>query len=341
MATIYTLADEFRAAQLAREDATLARVAAAWAALEREVQRELAGLDVRGTALGSRERFVFRDLSTRLEAIRARALATLSGVASEVEDLQATSAGAGAADAAALVTARTRRVGLQLGRVPEEALARLVGVMGDGSPLRPVLLRYGEAVVGAVSGALVGGLGMGANPRDTAREMAARIAEAGAAPVDALSDRLGSLRYQTERIARQETLRAYRGASLESYQANRDVLDGWEWSCSRDRRTCPVCWAMDGTVHRHDDPFASHVMCRCSPLPWFEGVAARTPGEVGFARLPAGWQEDVLGPRKFELYRRGEIQLRDLVHEHDEGPWGLQRTEANIAQALAAAGSRR
>lgn len=74
---------------------------------------------------------------------------------------------------------------------------------------------------------------------------------------------------RTEMIARTEILRASNNGALATYQANSDVLQGYEIKAALDERTCPQCGALDGKRYAFGEgqqpPF--HVRCRCTVIP--------------------------------------------------------------------------
>lgn len=78
--------------------------------------------------------------------------------------------------------------------------------------------------------------------------------------------------YQTTMIARTEILRASNLGALAVYEENADILSGWEWTATKDERTCPICGAMDGKRFKFNDPqlqppSGSHPGCRCTIVP--------------------------------------------------------------------------
>lgn len=89
---------------------------------------------------------------------------------------------------------------------------------------------------------------------------------------------------RVEMIARTEVLRASNAGAMAIYEANADVLAGWEWLATRDERTCPICGALDGQVFmfnsRQSAPPA-HPRCRCTPVPRLknESLEARIVGK--------------------------------------------------------------
>lgn len=92
------------------------------------------------------------------------------------------------------------------------------------------------------------------------------------------------LRYRLEMIARTEILRASNMGAMQIYEANRDVLRGWEFIATKDERTCKKCGPLDGKKftfrqNRYQPPL--HPNCRCSLLPVLidEGVSERIAGK--------------------------------------------------------------
>lgn len=79
----------------------------------------------------------------------------------------------------------------------------------------------------AVRRSLIRGVATGAHPTDAARDMLRRVE----------GDFNGGLNRAIV-VARTEMLDAYRDASAHVHQVNEDVLAGWVWSSTLDRRTC-------------------------------------------------------------------------------------------------------
>jgi SPP1 gp7 family putative phage head morphogenesis protein len=78
--------------------------------------------------------------------------------------------------------------------------------------------------------------------------------------------------YRSLLIARTEIMRASNLGALAVYEANADILSGWEWCATRSETTCRYCGALDGKRFAFGDPMlappsGSHPGCRCSPLP--------------------------------------------------------------------------
>lgn len=217
-------------------------------------------------------------------------------------------------------------------RLPVEAVNQFVGMLAGGNPLHTYLATFAADARKRVSDVLVAAVASGTNTR----VLTPQIMQA-----------LGVSRTSAMVTARQAVYGAYRGASLEQYRANADVVDGWTWiSALQPRRTCAVCWAMHGTEHTLDETLDSHLACRCTMAPrtksWAKlgvrNVPERPPTPRGvdlFARLSEAQQRQVLGPGKFALYQSGQVQLPDLVVQVNDRTWGKSRRERSLREVRA------
>src|SRR5690606_17046295 len=103
------------------------------------------------------------------------------------------------------------------------------------------------------------------------------------------------------------------------HAANSDVLAGWVWQASLDRRCCPSCWAMHGRVFAADEPGPwDHPQGRCARIPktrtWRElGIDLDEPdddlpdAQARFWALPHTARLAIMGPTRLELLRTGRI----------------------------------
>jgi SPP1 gp7 family putative phage head morphogenesis protein len=109
---------------------------------------------------------------------------------------------------------------------------------------------YGRETALDVRKALLQGLARGQSPAQIAKSVR-----------DAMSGPL----WKALRISRTEVMRAYNSASSATYQANREVLQGWEWLTGPD--PCPFCASQAGKVFSVDETLDSHPQCRCTQKP--------------------------------------------------------------------------
>lgn len=200
--------------------------------------------------------------------------------------------------------------------VPLEALSDLVGFLSDGTPLRRLLEELGREAGAAVRKALITGLALGRNPRDIAREV--RWA-------------FGGNLARALRVSRTETLRAYREASLRSYQANGDVVSGWIWYSALGERTCAACWAMHGTKHKLTERLNDHPNGRCTMIPIVRGYETEVrSGTELFEELSDEQKERILGKAAFQMYQEGKVTLADFVGVRHDSQWGAVRYKRSL-----------
>jgi SPP1 gp7 family putative phage head morphogenesis protein len=348
---IFEVADRFKRRLIAREKATVREIRDYYREVERRIAKRLEALiaeieqwqrehpdEEAPPAWWLFERERLQVLQKQIEAELAR---FSERATARLEEEQRRLVARAEADAEALARAGLGKpppgVTVTWARLPTEALEQLVGTLQDGSPLRGLLDALGPAASETIRHELVSGLALGLNPRDVARRC---------------RDALNGNRRRAETIARTEMLRAYREARRQSYLANDDVVEGWIWYSARDSRTCPMCWAMHGTVHRSDEVLDDHPNGRCTDLPltktWrelgFEGVpetrAKVEAGESLFARLPEEQQRAILGNAAFEAYRAGALKLSDFVGRQSDPRWGTMRYTRSLREILGASEAR-
>lgn len=124
--------------------------------------------------------------------------------------------------------------------------------------------------------------------------------------------------------ARTEALDAYRAAAADTGRYHEQIAAGWYWVCACDRRSCPSCWALHGTLWplTQAGPL-DHPQGRCARLlklhPWAHlGVRGREPDDqipdarAAFARLSRADQLAVMGPARLHLLDAGLVTFTDL-----------------------------
>lgn len=338
MADIIRIAEQFRAALLARDQAAAGQLVAAyglaWTRLQeslRKVTDQIEAARARGEQpgiswLGRQERYLTLLRQVEQEILRLANFANGLITVAQRQELER-----GAADALAMLGTAAEQAGpaqpggeidATFNRLPAGAVEQIVGTLGDGSPLGSLLLKLPGDGKEAVSKALVEAIALGENPRKTARRV---------------RDAFGGNLTRALRVARTEQLRAYRESTRATYEANSDRVAGWQWLSARQPgRTCASCWAMDGQIFETKEPLGGHPQCRCTLI----AVLKSTPpflqetGEEIFARLPAAKQLETLGPAKFAAYTAGSITLRDLVDYRKTRDWGVTRSERSLKAAL-------
>ena len=169
---------------------------------------------------------------------------------------------------------------------------------------------------------LIRGVTVGDNPRVTASRMLSQLE----------SEFAGGLT-RALRVARTETLDAYRGADQLWSEANRDVIGHRRWLSARDERVCGSCIAQDGT----EWPVGTfgpedHVNGRCTFVdvvrPWSqlgfatpEPQSVLEPARVWFDRQPFDVRRQIMGPGRLAALEDGRIGWSDLSRRVDNPGW--------------------
>lgn len=152
----------------------------------------------------------------------------------------------------------------------------------------------------------------------------------------------GKVRRSVEAVARTSTNFVVNQAREETMQANDDVVDKVKLVATLDTRTSPVCRARDGEVYPINEgprpPF--HPNCRTMVVPvlksWAElgidadesdpidpeltaresmdgAVAGDLTYESWLERQPKARQLEILGPSRWELWKREGLSLKDMI----------------------------
>lgn len=215
-------------------------------------------------------------------------------------------------------------------RLNTGAAEAMVGRMSDGSPLRDWLGQFGKQQRSILGDALQSAAALGTNPRDVARMLQGKV--------DASAARLLLM-------SRTEILGAQRAATMQNYQDNADIVDGFIWISAHQDRTCLACLSLDGQFFPLTVDFQpSHVGCRCSSRASVKGVdmarrGIRT-GEEWFKAQPEAVQREMIPKALWDDYASGKITLADFRHLHEDDRWGASYREATIPQARANAARR-
>jgi hypothetical protein len=332
MATIYTVADQFKRELLMRERAASSALVHYYGEIWGELNERIQGLARQYyEAVGSGEPFSQAWLLEfeRLQALRTQveeqvhAFARFAERKITSEQQEAVWAALNHTEYMTGWIADQAGLNLTWSRLPVGALSQLIGTLSNGSPLRTLLWEYGDQAGQAVADGLMKGLALGQNPRVIAR---------------AIRNDLGGDLARALRISRTEVMRSYREASRESYLKNDQIIQGYIRRSARSARTCAACWAKDGEVYSLETYLEDHPNGRCFQVPYIRDAEAfydmQDTGAAAFEKLSDEEQLNVLGPAKFEAYKAGEITLGDLVRSHSDPEWGRTITEASLQSVL-------
>ena len=310
----------------------------AWSELEPEFQDALTTLlaDADGT------------IPARTVARNQRVTQALQHAAEQLDGLASTTEVTVANDLQTIVldAANTKYEAL-LRQLPEGAehawLNRLNTVALDAivarttQQIHSATIPLSDETVRAMRAELVRGITVGSNPNETARRIVRRT-----------EGQFNGGLARAARIARTETLDAYRTADLQSAQANRTVIQSRIWMATLDSRTCGSCLANHGTEWPIDQ-FGpeDHHQGRCvfieQTKSWAElGFTGIEDNSLDLAAQRDAWwdnltddtQEHILGPGKYELWQNGEITWSDLSKRVDNPGWRPAQVETPLKELV-------
>ncbi len=214
-------------------------------------------------------------------------------------------------------------------RLDTQAIETLLASTARG-PVADILATFGDEAAERIRQTLVNGMALGWNPNKIASE---------------LKRSLGVNLTRANLIARTEIHRAHRESSRLGYLRHQHIIEGWVWHAACDERTCVTCWAMHGTEFDLDTPMGAHPACRCAII-----LKTKTWKDLGFDNVPETsfetpsgsdlfrnaspqTQKAVLGPRAYEAYRNGEVDIIDFVKVKTSPRWGTTYTKGSLAHA--------
>lgn len=309
------------------------RVVEVLAETEREVLERIAATLSTGADAARLEALLVSLRELREEAMaRVETVLTegLSGLA-EVE-----------ADWERAMLGRAIPVELQVAAVALETIRALAAEPVQGLTLNRWLEGMSEAEVRGLERAIRLGVAQG----ETIDQIIARIR--GTRANNYQDGVLATTRRNAEALARTAVSHASNSAREMVWRANADILAALRWTATLDGRTSPICRSRDGALApivgtvvpedvegpRLNPPGArppAHFNCRSVMVPVLDGVSIRSmrpyvgsdrvgrvPAETTYgqwlARQPRDFQDDVLGPERAEMFRRGTTLDRFVDH---------------------------
>ncbi len=235
--TVITVVQQHRAALLAREQATMQAAAARWIGVETALNAQVDALALELANAGT-PTWGQLTRSRRYAALRQQINAELDKYAGYMDDTitrgQRNMAVMALEHSARAIDAVATEAGIVVpfDRISIAAVEDMIGLAGDGTPLRAILDDAARGAGDALGQQLVNGIALGKNPITVARQ-AMRLG-------------LGASFTRMQAISRTESLRAYRTSSLAQYGASRVVV-AYKRLSARDRRTCFVAGTLVAT----------------------------------------------------------------------------------------------
>lgn len=308
---------EYRRRLMGRETAVQADLVRRWRRVEDSLSGQMDALVMDMKALRDAGQPVSRNAVYRLERYRA-----LLGQL-EAEQRRYADAAAGLISAeqqyalqlgfdwgADAMAALAREAGLTaaFNRLDRAVVEAMVGYATDGTPLTQLLAADYPATASAITDALVEGVALGYNPRKVARMM--RDAMAGNAQRALV-------------VARTETQRAHRAASVESYRQS-GVIQEYIRYAAMDKRTCLACLLESGRRYPVTEQFSDHVLGRCTSVPLISGVESpvEQTGTDWFLEQDAETQREIMGDGHYEAWKSGQVPLESMAQMHTDPVWG-------------------
>jgi hypothetical protein len=325
--SVITLLDQLRKAIIAKDTETMTRLANAYGEIYKELQSRILSL---AEVIGNMQEIPSAAQLGRLETYKSllsevdKQLTKYQNYA-EVELTQAArnSIAAGVLDAERLTVASGFTGSFM--RLNPAAIENMINFLKKDGEMYQRLEYFAKDAVDRVAQALINGVALGDNPKTIARGL-----------VKAFNDELGSKLVDMMRTARTSQIWAYREANRASYIANSDVVTGWLWFAELDG-ACLGCAAMHGTKHTLDETLDDHYNGRCAmiPITILNPDAEIQSGEDWFNSLSPAEQEKRMGPGKYEAWKAGGFQFKELADQHAPNEvYGTMTTEAPLWKLL-------
>lgn len=249
----------------------------------------------------------YRTLLAQLEAEQRRYADAAAGIIS-AEQQYALQLGFDWGTDAVATLAREAGLVASLVRLDRSVVEAMVGYTADGAPLAQLLSADYPATAAQLTDALIEGVALGYNPRKTARMMR-----------DAMAGNL----QRALVVARTETQRAHRAATVESYRQS-GLVQTYTRRAALDDRTCLACLLEDGRRYPVSEQFGDHPNGRCTAIPDVPGVASpiEQTGREWFEAQDEAVQRAIMGDGHYEAWRAGEFRLEDAARMHYDPVWG-------------------
>jgi SPP1 gp7 family putative phage head morphogenesis protein len=212
----------------------------------------------------------------------------------------------------------------------------ILAFLAPGSPLRDKIAGMAGYHTQAIIDQLVEAIALGYNPYKTAKNIVPFLDKL----METAKNGLASVLADAVRMARTAQIWTYRAAAQANYQANDDVVTGWQWNCSEDELVCPACLSLHGQVFDTDEMQDGHFNCRCfmTPVVLGQPLISENAGQEYFDNLSEAEQRDIMGDKAFELYQDGKISLSDFSTQVNDDTYGTMRNTTSLSDLEKKAG---
>ena len=185
------------------------------------------------------------------------------------------------------------------------AIRVLIGRTQTGEPLKKLFASMKPAIAEKTKETLIEGFSLGESNQQIARR------------INNVSG-LGYSRALT--ISRTETNESYRAASR-IYIRDAGIQE-YVWMAVLDVRTCVICWHLHGQKFTSSKKVFSHPNCRCCLIGVTKNMKPVKTGAELFNNLETGFQKQILGAKRFELFEAKKFGLNDFVGSKETGEYG-------------------
>lgn len=318
---------EHRLALIAREQEQTERMAREWFKIEQSLKDEMTLLALQIQEEMAKGSIITEQLLRRMDRyqkLNAQMKSQILSYAKEfaVPDIEKEQMeyGTMAIKAAAQAIKLSLGTGFQFDRLPKDAVETYVGLLGDGTPLYRLLKEaYPQSLDGVVR-SILEGASKGLSPVTMANNMA---------------DEFGIGLERITLIARTEQLRVNRLVSSEQYRAS--GLDGhMRRVATKDDAVCMACLASDGEYIPLDKELDDHPRGRCVAVFQIKGLPTIDweKGPTWFERQDEDLQREMMGDKKYELWKAGAFDLADMRRTTHNETWGDSPRVATIDELL-------
>lgn len=324
---VIQLLRQHRLALIAREDDQTKRMARTWYDLETRLKDDMTLLALQIIEEQAKGSSITEQLIRRLdrykklnEQMKVEVLKYVKGTAIPDIEKEQLEYGKLAIQSAYKSIQLSLGQGLSFDRLPVDAVETYVGLLGDGTPLYRLLKEaYPDSLDGVVK-SIIEGASRGLSPISMANNMAEEFG-------------LGLDRITL--IARTEQLRVNRLVSAEQYRAS--GLDGYmRRVATKDDRVCMACLVSDGELIGLEKELDDHPRGRCVAI--FQIFNTPTisweRGPEWFERQDEDLQREMMGDKKYELWKAGAFDLSELRRTTHNDTWGDSPREATITELL-------
>lgn len=313
---------EFRDSLLDSESAQFEAMARAWVGVERELESAITALVAEVNEIGGVPTPAqLQRLDRYIELLRqTRQVAgdfakdIEPGIIKQQRDFA--ELGIKAAETAML------SVGIAAGfnKLPKSAVAGMVGLLQNGSPLASLLSDTWADAAMAMTSTLIRNTALGINPRATAR---------------AMQKASNAALFRMMRIARTEQLRVFRESGRQAYIASGRVV-GYKRLSAKDNRVCAACLIADGQFYPLGDVMPTHPQCRCTAVPVLRNTTGPTwlYGKDWLVQQPEQTQLDILGKGRFEAWKADLFDLDDIPARIPDSTWGDSLQPKTLSELL-------